>query len=101
MRAAHGKLDPKRRSLSGAITVREDPTALELDQVTADRQAQPQATVQPTSARVRLAEALEQMRKKLRGNPDPVVADGQLDVTVDTLQPKLHPAARVRELDGI
>ena len=61
MREARSKVAPLRE----AVTVRRDATTLELDEVTADRQAEPQATVHPIGPRVSLAEALEQLREEI------------------------------------
>ena len=56
------------------------PTRLQLDEMAADGQSQPQGAVVASRPSIRVAEAFEQMREELRGNTDAVVGDGHLDV---------------------
>ena len=78
-----------------------DRAAVQLDDVADDRQAQAEAAGLARRAGVGLAEPLEHERQELRLNADAGVADDDLDVRVDALEPHLHAAALRRELDGV
>ena len=92
----HRQLDPERRTLPRPLAGGIDASALELHQVTGDRQPEAEPAVRASDAGVRLAEALEHVGKKLGRNAGAGVADGDFDVRVHPLETDLDPAARGR-----
>ena len=77
----------------GPSLVGKNPPALELDQVPGDREAEAEPAALAADAGVGLPEALEDVRKELRRNAGPGIADRDLDVRIDPLEAHLHLAA--------
>ena len=95
------QLDGERRALSLARTLGVDGAAVQLDDVPDDREAEPEPAVRPRDAAVGLAEAIEEERAELRGEPRTRVADGDLDVRVHALEDHLHASVPRREPDRV
>src|SRR5918912_170719 len=66
-----------------------------------DGEAKAHPAVLARCALVRLAEAVEDVRQKLRRDPDAGVADRDLNVRVHALQPDLYPPAPRGKLNGV
>ena len=78
---------------SPALSARDRP-AVQLDQVAHDGEAEAEAAVRRVVVGVGLPEAVEDVGQELRPDALARVADRDLDVRVDALQPDLHaPAA--------
>src|ERR1044071_7335510 len=88
-----GELHDESRPLPFARAVGLDRAAVQLDQVAHYRQPQTEPAVLARRLLVGLPEPLEDVRQELRLDPGPRVADRDLDVRVDALQPDLHPPA--------
>src|SRR5213594_2417225 len=67
--------------------VRGDGPAVLLDEMTDDREAEAQPAVGATDRAVGLPETLEDVRQELCRDALPGVADGELEMGVDTRQP--------------
>src|SRR5207249_5516163 len=93
--------DREHRPLTDAGAVGVDRSTVELDEVTDDRQAQPEPSMAAPESGVPLTEALEDVGQNLRRNALTRVADADLDQRVDPLQPDLHTAVPWRELNGV
>ena len=78
-----------------------DGTAVELDEVADDREAEAQAAERPRARRVGLPEALEEVGEELGRDAPARVANGQLEVGVHALQPDVDAPALGRELDRV
>ena len=74
------------RPVTDARAHRFDPSAVRLDQVTADRQAQAEPAVRAGERAVGLFESLKQMREEFWRDAFARVAHGDLDVRVHPLQ---------------
>ena len=68
------KSDRKRCAVIGSVALRLDVTAVQLDEVAHDRQAEAHAAVRARRGRVRLAEAFEHVREELGRDADARVA---------------------------
>src|SRR5205814_1082510 len=78
-----------------------DGTAVELDEVADDREAEAQAAERPRARRVGLPEAFEEVGEELGRDAPARVANGQLEVGVHALQPDVDAPALGRELDRV
>jgi len=74
---------------------------VQLDEMTHDRETQPEPTVSPRRRTIRLAKPLKHMRQKLRTDTDARVTHDDLDVFVDALQSHLHQPAVMIELHAV
>ena len=95
------QLDADGRAAVLARARRFDPAAMRFDEMAADRQPEAEPAVRPRERAVGLAEALEEVGQELRRDAFPGVADADLDLRVDALQPHLDAAAAGRELDRV
>ena len=95
------QLDADGRAVAHARAHRLDPSAVRLDEVTADRQAEAEPAVRAGERAVGLAEALEQMRQESGAMPSPVSLTVISTCESTRSQPDLHAAAARRELDGV
>src|SRR5207244_12316858 len=103
-----GRADGRRRQLDGegraptvAVAVDANRAAVQLDDVTDDRQTEPESAVGPGGRALRLPEPVEDVRQE--GGLDPLtgVAHGDLDVRVDALEAELDAPVPRGELDGV
>ena len=78
-----------------------DGAAMHLDEMPDDREPEAEAAGLARRSGIRLAKALEDVRQEIGADADAGVADDDLDVRVDALEPHLDPAALRRELDGV
>ena len=76
-------------------------SAVQLDEVTHDRQSEPEPAVLPADRAVGLAEPLEDERQKVGGDARAVVGDRQAQAVAGLRQHDVDPAAIRRELDRI
>src|SRR5688572_6893458 len=96
-REPYAKCGPFAFALAGRV----NGAAMHFDDVTDDRQPEPQTTCLARRSGVRLTESLEDVREELRSNTDPRIADGDLHVRVDAFETKLDPPEFRCELDGV
>src|SRR6185503_19112237 len=95
------QLDPKRGTLAQPAALRKNAAALELHQVTSNRETKAKAAMRAGDPGIRLTEAFEDVREKLGWNTDARVADGDVDVRIPTRETHLDAAAPVGELHGV
>src|ERR1051325_3985759 len=76
-------------------------SAVQLDQMTHDRQAQPEPAVLARARAVGLAKALEDEGQKLRLDSRAGIADGDLDVRANAFESHLHAPVSGSKLDGV
>src|SRR5690242_8784360 len=92
--------DGERRAEPGAGALDGHASAVQLDQVADDREAEPDAALaRPASYVLRLAERLEHVRQKLRRDAAAGVGDDDAHVARVALEAELDLAAGRRELD--
>src|SRR6185295_20330859 len=91
----------ERRAAVLAGALRLDRTAVELDEVPHNREADAEPAEPAGAAALCLAKPLEDMRQKLGDDADAVVGDRELDILVISPQADPHLAAVGRELDRV
>ena len=82
---ANGQVHRERRSLSLAAAVGRHASAMQLDEMTPDRQTESEAAVLPRRAAVGLPEPFEDVRQKCRS--DAVAGVGHIDADVGAFEP--------------
>ena len=87
----------ERRTTARTRTRRRDGAAVQLHQVVDNREAEAEPAVRARRAGLSLAEAVEDVRKKLRADPRAGVADDDLRRVVVLADCNVHPAALRRE----
>ncbi len=87
------------RARSGALAAHR--AAVQLDDVAHDREPDAEPAVRARGRRVVLAEALEDVRQKVRVDTGAGVVHDQLQVRVDSSENDVHASAFGRELDGV
>src|SRR5581483_1171986 len=93
--------DDEGRPLPHARALGGDRPAVQLRQVSRNRQAEAEAALFARDRAVGLAEALEDVRQEVPADALPGVADRDLDVRVDPRERDLHAAPFGRELDRV
>src|SRR5579862_2084054 len=88
-----GQLDGKSCAHTFALACGPDRTAMQLHELLADRQPQPEATVAPGSRAVFLRESVEHVRKIIGRNADAGIADAQFEVRIHPLEQYLYLAS--------
>ena len=86
---------------AAAGAVRADDAAVEFDELSDDREAEPQAAVRAGGRGVGLAEAIEDVGEELRVDPFAAVDDADLEMGVDAFEQDLHGAVARGELHGV
>src|SRR5262249_14168364 len=81
-----GKPHGERCSVPSTLTCRANRAPVELDDVTDDGEPQTETAVAPCRPRFRLLERLEEVRKKLAGDPLARIGHGYLAIGSQTLQ---------------
>src|SRR5438445_782627 len=101
VRGGEGKVDGEDGSAALARALGIDVPAVQLDDVTHNGEAEPEAAVSAADRCLALTEAIEDERKELAANALARVADGDPRHRGATFEPDIDAAARRRELDRV
>src|SRR5262245_22185802 len=93
--------DGKSRPLAFTGALRAHRAAVKFDDVSHDGQPQPQPAVFAIGGLALLAEAIEDMRKKVRADTLPIIAHCDLDLRVCARQPQPDISTNRCELNGV
>ena len=97
----HRQLYDERGTLAFARTAGRGSPAVQLDDAFCNRKSEAESPMLARTGSVCLAEALENVRQKIRVYADPCVNDADLDLRVDSPQYDLDATASRRELYGV
>src|SRR5712664_3154708 len=86
----HRQSHAKCRSLIAPVARRVDRPAVQLDEMSHDREAEADAAVFARACAILLSKSFENVWQEIRGNAVACVADDDLDVGIDAFDPNLH-----------
>src|SRR4051812_31014112 len=84
-----------------APTLRDDVSAMHLDDALRDGETQSKPLMHPAVARVLLPERVKDVRQKLAADSLAVIGNGNFHVRRPSFHADANPAARRREFDGV
>src|SRR5713101_1695896 len=85
--------DPEGRPFPLAVARRADRSAVQFDDVTRNREPQPEAVVLPRNPPISLSESLEHMGQEIRMDAAARVADDNLEMRVRAFEPQVDPSS--------
>src|SRR5438067_8533174 len=100
-KSGNGKYDAESTSFADSLTLCDNLSAVQLDQMLHDCQTDTQTAMFPGACGIGLPETIEHERKKLRGNP--IAGIGNLQERIALIAPERHVNMSFgwRELHGI